>query len=250
MSQSIFGCSKLTNARARALSIAFIWAARGGEKSTLNSLPHLRESLDRSRHEGLQLLGEKLYAQFLEQPAELIELRIAAARFCLLGLFSQPLRAQGPEFRGEPRVAAGIGSQLVEPQSRSPQIARKVLQPLIRRLLDEPFGEKSDRALTDVAARLGKRLGSLLQFFLKRRVLGENCSCEPGDFLRKQRDARARFVAAPVDLGARARPRLLHAGTLESCGQPLLPQLGGVAEGRKLQGHRLQPGQVFLDIAD
>ena len=80
-------------------------------------------------------------------------------------------------------------------------------------------------------------------------MLGENCSCEPRDFLRKQRDARARFVAAPLELGARARPRLLHAGTIESRGKQLLIQLGGVAEGRKLQGHRPQPGQIFLDVA-
>src|SRR6267378_2282214 len=139
MSQSIFGCSKLTNARARALSIAFIWAVRCGEKSALNSLPHLRQSLDRNRHGGLQLLGEKLYAQFLEQPAELLELGITAARFCLRRLFSQPMRGQRREFRGEARVAAGIGSQLVEPQASGLQIAWEVLQPLVGRLLDEPL---------------------------------------------------------------------------------------------------------------
>ena len=122
-------------------------------------------------------------------------------------------------------------------------------QPLVGRLLDEPFGEKSGRALTDVAARLGKRLGRLLELFLKRRMLGENCSCEPRDFLGKQRDTRARFVAAPLELGAVARPRLLHAGTIESRGKQLFLQFGGVADGRKLQGHRLQPGQIFFDVA-
>src|SRR6267143_104324 len=56
-------------------------------------------------------------------------------------------------------------------------------------------------------------------------MLGENYACEPRDFLRNQRDARARFVAAPLKLGARARPRLLHAGTIESRCKQLLLQL-------------------------
>src|SRR2546430_16864220 len=102
----------------------------------------------------------------------------------------------------------------MEPQTGRRQIAREVLHPLGGRLLDEPLGEKSGRALTDVAARLGKRLGRLLELFLKRRMPGENCSCEPRNFLGKQRDARARFVVAPLELGAVARPRLLPAGTI------------------------------------
>ena len=205
-------------------------------------MPHLRQPLDRNRHGGLQLLGEKLYAQLLQQPAKLLELRIAAARFHLLGVFSQPLRAQWREFRGETRVAAGIGSQLVEPQACGLQVAREVLQPLVGRLLDEPLGEKSGRALLDVAAGLGKRLRRLLQLFLQPCMLGENYSCEPRDLLRKERNARARFLAAPLKLGARPRPRLLHAGTIESRGKQLLLQIGDLAENGELKHHGLRPG--------
>src|SRR5713226_7342943 len=141
MSQSIFGCSKLTNARARALSMAFMWRGPTAKlKSALNSLPHLRQPLHRNRHGGLQLLGEKLHAQLLEQPAELFELRVAVARLELPRLVSVPLGGERRKLRGEARIARQIRAQLVEPQARCFEIAREVLQALVGSLFDKPLG--------------------------------------------------------------------------------------------------------------
>src|SRR5882672_10664198 len=201
MSQSILGCIRLTSARARELSIAFIWTARGGKKSALNSLPHLRQALHRDRHGGLQLLREKLNAQLLEQPAELLELRVAVARLELPRLLSLPLGGERRKLRGEARIAMRVGAQLVQPQTRRLEIAREMLQALVGSLFDKPPWHQPGGVFLDVAAGLRKRLRSLLQLFLQRGMLGENCSGEPRDFLREQRDARASFVAAPLERG-------------------------------------------------
>src|SRR6267143_2233291 len=158
MSHSILGCIRLTSARARALSIAFIWAARGGEESALNSLPHLRQPLHRNRHGGLQLLREKVNAQLLEQPAELLELRVAVARLELPRLLSLPLGDERRKLRGEARIAMRVGAQLLQPQARRLQIAREILQALVRSLFDEPPRHQSGGAVLDVAAGLRKRL--------------------------------------------------------------------------------------------
>src|SRR5438034_9427141 len=100
---------------------------RCGEKSALNSLPHLRQSLDRNRHGGLQLLGEKLYAQFLEQPAELLQPGIGLSGLRLLQLLTLPLREQRSELRCEARVALRIRAQLVQAQAGRLQVAREML---------------------------------------------------------------------------------------------------------------------------
>src|SRR5712671_3249473 len=249
MSQSILGCIRLTSARARALSIAFIWTARGGEKSAPNSLPHFRQALHRDRHGGLQLLREKLNAQLLEQPAELLELRVAVARLELPRLLSLPQGSERRKLRGEARIAMRVRAQLVQPQARRLEIAREMLQALVKSLFDEPPRHQPGGAFLDVAAGLRKRLGGLLQLFLERGTLGENCSGEPRDFLREQRDARARFVAAPLELDARTRPGLLHAGTIESRSEQLLLQLRDLAERGELKRHPLRPGQILLDVA-
>src|SRR6266851_4793069 len=129
MSQSIFGCSKLTNARARALTIAFMWRGPPPKRlqSALNSLPHLRQPLHRNRHGSLQLLGEELHAQLLEQPAELFELRVAVARLELPRLVSVPLGGERRKLRGEARIALRIRAQLVQAQARRLEVAREML---------------------------------------------------------------------------------------------------------------------------
>src|SRR3979490_1772523 len=91
ISQSILGCIRLTSARARALSIAFIWTARGGEKSALNRLPDLRKEHHRDRHGRLQLIHEKLNAQLLQHAAEAKDLCVTVARRELPRLLSLPL---------------------------------------------------------------------------------------------------------------------------------------------------------------
>src|SRR6266481_5597640 len=113
MSQSIFGCSKLTNALARALTIAFMWRgppARSGYKSALNSLPHLRQPFDRNRHGGLQLLGEKLHAQLLEPQACRLEIAREMLQALVGSPFDEPLgQKAGHAFVN---VAAGLGKRL------------------------------------------------------------------------------------------------------------------------------------------
>src|SRR5690349_6001534 len=134
MSHSILGCSRLPNpfsSAAKTLSIRL---------SPAGSLPHLREPLDRDGHRSLQLLREELHAQLLEHPAELLQARIGLSGFCLLQVLALPLRLKRRELRGEPRVAPRVGAHLVEPQDRRLEIAGEVLEPLIRRLLDEPTG--------------------------------------------------------------------------------------------------------------
>src|SRR6266851_3325508 len=202
MSQSIFGCSKLTNARARALTIAFMWRGPPPKRlqSALNSLPHLRQPLHRNRHGSLQLLGEELHAQLLEQPAELFELRVAVARLELPRLVSVPLGGERRKLRGEARIALRIRAQLVQAQARRLEVAREMLQALVGCLSDEPPGQQAGDAFQNVAAGLGKRLGELVQLLLQRRMRGQG-SCM---------QARSNAAASSCPFSSAASPKAVN----------------------------------------
>src|SRR6267143_3299175 len=249
MSQSILGCIRLTSARASALSIAFIWTARGGKESALNSLPHLRQPFHRNRHGGLQLLGEKLDAQLLEQPVELFELRVAGARLQLPRLVSLPMGRERRKLRGEARIALRIRAQLVQTQARRLEIAREMLQAFVGSLFDEALRQQAGQVFLNVAAGLGKRLGQLFELLLQRRVLRENLPNESRDLLGEQRHPRARIVAAALELRPDPWPGFHHAGAVERGYEQLLLEFSRVTEGRELQRHSVQPRQILLDVA-
>src|SRR6266849_5887424 len=218
-------------------------------KSALDSLPHLRQPLHRNRHGGLQLLGEKLHAQLLEQPAELFELRIAVPRLELPRLVSLPLGGERRKLRGEARVAARIRAQLVESQARRPEIARKMLQALVRSLFDKPLGQQAGQVFLNVAAGLGKRLRHLLKLLLQCGMLGEDGPDETRYLVGEQGNARARLFAAPVEIRPGPRPGFLHAGAVERGCEQLFLQVRGAAEGHELRDYRLQTRQILLDMA-
>ena len=133
--------------------------------SPLHSLPQLRQPLDRDRHRRLQLLREERHAQLLEQPAELLELRVGRAALALRRGLALPLRLERRELGGDARVARRIGAQLVEPQRRRLEIAREVLQPLPRRARDERPGKQTRELAADVLAPLPGTLSPPASFF-------------------------------------------------------------------------------------
>src|SRR5882672_779512 len=215
MSHSILGCSRLASPFRSAvvtLSIGF---------SPRRSLPHLGEPLDRHGHGCLQLLRKELHAQLLEQPTELLEPLVGLAGSDLLLLLALPLREERRELRGEPRVALGVRAQLVQPQGHGLQVAGKVLEPLVRRALDEALRKQAGGALLHLPARPRERLRELLDSLVKRRVLGEHDADQPGDLLSEKAHARARFVAAPRELRAGLRQRVLHARPVKRGGEQL-----------------------------
>jgi hypothetical protein len=53
--------------------------AAGSRAIDRHPFPHLLQPLARHRHRRAQFLREQLHAQFLEQPAELFELRVGHA---------------------------------------------------------------------------------------------------------------------------------------------------------------------------
>src|SRR5262249_7002804 len=106
MSHSILGCRRLANPFSSAA------ATRSIRFSPARSLPHLRQPLYRYGNRSLQFLGEELHAQFLEQPAELLEAGVGLAGSRLLELLALPLRDQRRDLGSKPRVALRIGAQL------------------------------------------------------------------------------------------------------------------------------------------
>src|SRR5690242_4533056 len=242
MSHSILGCSRLPNpfsSAAKTLSIRL---------SPPGSLPYLREPLDRDGHRRPQLLREELHTQLLEHPPELFQASIGLSGFRLLLLLAPPLRLERCELRGEPRVAPRVGTQLVQPQRRRLEITGEVLEPLVRRLLDEPVGEHAGDALLNVAAWLRKSLGHLLQLFLQCCVLRKYSPDDAGDLLGEQRDPRSRLVATLLEFGARARPGILQARPVEGGGEQLRAQFVGAAERGELHRHGLHARKVLFDV--
>src|SRR6266852_296033 len=223
MSQSIFGCSKLTNARARALSIAFILTVRSAEHQRW-IVCHIFDS------------------RFTETGTEVLS---SWAKSCTRSSSSSQRR----KLRGEARDALRIRAQLVEPQARRLEIARKMLQALVRSLFDKPLGQQAGQVFLNIAAGLGKRLRHLLELLLQCGMLSEDGPDETRYLVGEQGNARARLFAAPVEIRPGPRPGFLHAGAVERGCEQLFLQVSGAAEGHELREYRLQTRQILLDMA-
>src|SRR5437762_4071943 len=84
--------------------------------SFAQSLPEFRQALDRRRDRGAQLLREERNTQFLDQPAELLELRRDRALPQARSKLPQVRLLDGRQLHGQARIARRVGAQLVEAQ--------------------------------------------------------------------------------------------------------------------------------------
>src|SRR5688572_7232241 len=96
-------------------------------------IPIFLQPLGRHRKRRAQLLREERDAQLLDQPAELLELRVVApgvaiGREARLVLLPKALHRHGVLL-----VALGVGTVLGEPQRVATKVAWQVLEPLPRR---------------------------------------------------------------------------------------------------------------------
>src|SRR6266513_1665588 len=102
---------------ARACGDAADWRDRtraSARCSFAQSLPEFRQALDRHRDRGAQLLCEQRNTQFLDQPAELLELRSDRALPQARGEFAPVRLLDRRQLHGQTRIARRVGAQLVE----------------------------------------------------------------------------------------------------------------------------------------
>src|SRR5574343_1777726 len=102
-----------------------------------DALPLFLQAFDRDRHRRAEFLRVEADAQFFEQPAALLDLRIGRP---LLGELDHPPLVLRPERRvlGQRLgIAGGVGAQLVQPGNDALEVARVVLQALKGRVGNE-----------------------------------------------------------------------------------------------------------------
>src|SRR6185503_4818777 len=132
-----------------------------GPRLTQVLVPEFLQALERDRERRAQLLREEGHAKLLEEPAELLELRVGAAGFAV-GL--RALLVVVPEPGHGERVllvALGVGAVFLQPQRVALQVARNVLQAFPWRArnesgIHEPFARRL-HVLHDAAQRAALR---------------------------------------------------------------------------------------------
>src|SRR6185295_19347057 len=135
ISQSMRGCSRLKNAK------AIEPRNRVMSGSPADTLPQLRQPLDRDRHRRLQFLREQRHPQFLQQPAELLELRRRVqrtAQLCAPGELASQGLLERCQLGCALRIARRLRAQLLQPQRGCLEVAREMLQPFPGHAGEEP----------------------------------------------------------------------------------------------------------------
>ena len=133
--------------------------------------PQLFKPLDAHRLGRAQLLREQGDAQFFEQPAEVVELRVGGA--AALGQTAPESGFQRAQLGQTPGIADRIGAQLVQAHLHGFQITRQMRQLCPRCLGDEALGHQPRQLRMDVVGDILRRT-CVLELAQRGGVLGEH----------------------------------------------------------------------------